>query len=413
MAKLHIRPDVVKGHINPEIQGHFSEHLGRCIYEGLYVGENSPIPNTNGMRNDVVEALKEIHIPVLPFHCGFDLNVRFTILLVYHGNHIRACRILPRFCTILSFLIGGIPMQMDTAQYQKYHEEKCHTPADFPYNTYLCTIPLDFQAVSTHWHDEIELIAVKKGEGWVDVNLKRHAVTAGDIVLVLSGQLHAIAQKGCAVMEYETILFRPELLAAENDACYARFLQPFFAETQEIAPVLTPECRNYPAISALLERIDTLCDARPYGYPLAVKGCLFQMFYEIISAERTETEHSLDRKSLAKIKEILSYIADNYSRPISIAEIAGACFYSESYFVKFFKHAMGTSFVQYLNSYRLEKAAKRLRDTSDTILQVAMETGFDSLSYFNRCFKKMYGTTPGKYRSAAAVHASEHSFRSI
>ena len=63
MAKLHIRPDVVKGHINPEIQGHFSEHLGRCIYEGLYVGENSPIPNTNGMRNDVVEALKEIHIP--------------------------------------------------------------------------------------------------------------------------------------------------------------------------------------------------------------------------------------------------------------------------------------------------------------------------------------------------------------
>ena len=50
MAKLHIRPDVVKGHINPEIQGHFSEHLGRCIYEGLYVGENSPIPNTNGMR---------------------------------------------------------------------------------------------------------------------------------------------------------------------------------------------------------------------------------------------------------------------------------------------------------------------------------------------------------------------------
>lgn len=58
MAKLHIRPDVVKGHINPEIQGHFSEHLGRCIYEGLYVGENSPIPNTNGMRNDVVERLR-------------------------------------------------------------------------------------------------------------------------------------------------------------------------------------------------------------------------------------------------------------------------------------------------------------------------------------------------------------------
>ncbi len=70
MAKLFINPAVQKGHINPELQGHFSEHLGRCIYEGLYVGEDSPIPNTNGMRNDVVEALKEIHIPVLRWPGG-------------------------------------------------------------------------------------------------------------------------------------------------------------------------------------------------------------------------------------------------------------------------------------------------------------------------------------------------------
>jgi len=58
------------GHINPEIQGHFSEHLGRCIYEGVYVGEDSDIPNVNGMRTDVVEALKELHIPVLRWPGG-------------------------------------------------------------------------------------------------------------------------------------------------------------------------------------------------------------------------------------------------------------------------------------------------------------------------------------------------------
>ena len=52
-----------KGHINAEIYGNFSEHLGRCIYEGIYVGENSEIPNTNGMRNDVVAALREIKLP--------------------------------------------------------------------------------------------------------------------------------------------------------------------------------------------------------------------------------------------------------------------------------------------------------------------------------------------------------------
>lgn len=70
MAKLYIKPSVTLGHINPEVQGHFSEHLGRCIYEGIYVGEDSEIPNTKGMRNDVVAALKEIKIPVLRWPGG-------------------------------------------------------------------------------------------------------------------------------------------------------------------------------------------------------------------------------------------------------------------------------------------------------------------------------------------------------
>ncbi len=70
MAKLFINENNKKGQINEEIYGHFAEHLGRCIYGGVFVGKNSPIPNTNGMRNDVVEALKEINIPVLRWPGG-------------------------------------------------------------------------------------------------------------------------------------------------------------------------------------------------------------------------------------------------------------------------------------------------------------------------------------------------------
>ena len=70
MAKLLINENKVEGTIAPEIYGHFSEHLGRCIYEGLYVGEKSEIPNVNGMRCDVVDALKEIKVPVLRWPGG-------------------------------------------------------------------------------------------------------------------------------------------------------------------------------------------------------------------------------------------------------------------------------------------------------------------------------------------------------
>lgn len=70
MAKVSIYATNKKSKINKNIYGHFSEHLGRCIYNGLYVGENSNIPNVNGMRTDLVEALKNIKVPVLRWPGG-------------------------------------------------------------------------------------------------------------------------------------------------------------------------------------------------------------------------------------------------------------------------------------------------------------------------------------------------------
>ncbi|HJQ24997.1 MAG TPA: alpha-N-arabinofuranosidase [Blastocatellia bacterium] len=69
-ASLVIRADQPKGIINRNLYGQFAEHLGRLIYEGLWVGEGSKIPNTRGIRNDVVAALKELHIPVLRWPGG-------------------------------------------------------------------------------------------------------------------------------------------------------------------------------------------------------------------------------------------------------------------------------------------------------------------------------------------------------
>jgi alpha-N-arabinofuranosidase len=69
-ATLLIHSDRPKEIINRNIYGHFAEHLGRLIYEGLWVGEDSPIPNTRGLRNDVIGALKELRVPVLRWPGG-------------------------------------------------------------------------------------------------------------------------------------------------------------------------------------------------------------------------------------------------------------------------------------------------------------------------------------------------------
>ncbi len=70
MAQQVIFPAERGAVIRPEVYGNFSEHLGRCIYEGLYVGEDSPIPNVNGLRTDVVEALRNLSLPVLRWPGG-------------------------------------------------------------------------------------------------------------------------------------------------------------------------------------------------------------------------------------------------------------------------------------------------------------------------------------------------------
>ncbi|MEJ2628173.1 MAG: alpha-L-arabinofuranosidase C-terminal domain-containing protein, partial [bacterium] len=70
-TKVTVNADLAKTPISKHIYGHFAEHLGRCIYDGIYVGEDNPkIPNTNGIRNDVIEALKNLNIPNLRWPGG-------------------------------------------------------------------------------------------------------------------------------------------------------------------------------------------------------------------------------------------------------------------------------------------------------------------------------------------------------
>ena len=64
MAVITLNPLRSRGTISKNIYGHFSEHLGRCIYQGLYVGEGSSVPNVRGIRTAAVEALKKIGVPV-------------------------------------------------------------------------------------------------------------------------------------------------------------------------------------------------------------------------------------------------------------------------------------------------------------------------------------------------------------
>lgn len=292
---------------------------------------------------------------------------------------------------------------MNLNEYQNYHETKAHTLSEFPYNTYLCSIPLDFSLVPLHWHAELEIVVIKKGRGLISVDFDKRPVVSGDIVFIRPGQLHSIEQEQSWEMEYENIILKPELfISGETDLCARQYVLPLMEGQFHCGAFLTPALPSYPELSGCISRIDSLCEKRPQGYQLAVKGLLFELLFILISHQNgKESSPALQSKSLEKMKTILKYVEEHYSEHITIDTMASVSFYSKSHFMKFFKAHMGTGFIEYLNDYRLTIAERLLRTSDASVLEIAEMSGFENLSYFNRIFKRKYGQSPGNRRKSA------------
>lgn len=291
---------------------------------------------------------------------------------------------------------------MNLSDYESYQEKKTHFDASFPYNTYLCCIPQDFLSVPLHWHQEMEIIYIKKGIGTVSVDLSTALVKEGDIILLAPGQLHGISQYENVRLEYENILFDlTMLLSKSNDSSSLGFLAPLQHSNILAKNIYTPRDQRYSAIAGCLDHADEICKTFPHAYQLAIKSCLYALFYEIFAGQQEMSASNVQLASLEKLKMILKYVETHFQEKITIEQIAGFCDYSPSHFMKYFKNAMGMSFITYLNDYRLTMAARLLLASDSTILSVSQEVGFENLSHFNRSFKKKFAQTPGAYRAAA------------
>ena len=113
-------------------------------------------------------------------------------------------------------------------------------------------------------------------------------------------------------------------------------------------------------------------------------------FFQDIPAEI----HTTDRQILTAAK----YISENYTNPITTAEIAAAVGFSPNYLSKKFREAAGIGVHQYLSFIRLKHAAEELITTNDPITEIAFRCGFSDSNYFKDAFKKAYGLAPREYR---------------
>jgi AraC-like DNA-binding protein len=184
------------------------------------------------------------------------------------------------------------------------------------------------------------------------------------------------------------------------------FLFPFYAN-YELSP---PIVREGPALRGLgqivarlvqcyLERIDY--------FEVGCKALFLELLYHIAQhfrdAEGIRSEMVFQTAQAARLAPVLEFVEANYAEPITLKEAACLAKMSVPQFVRLFKRMAGMSFVCYLLHVRLSRAVRLLKETCQTIAQIACEVGFSDQSYFDRRFKEAFGQTPRDFRRIRAV----------
>ncbi len=287
---------------------------------------------------------------------------------------------------------------MKTFLKENYYENIIHVSNDFPFNIYPCRIPEDFIEVPLHWHNEMEIIYIKEGNGLISLDFESFEVTSGDIIIVKPGQLHGISRNKDHGMDYENIIFSLDMFfSGFKDSLWIELFNPLRNGNIAFKQILSRGDRNYDSFAAPLDRCDEICSTFPSGYKFAVKGSLYNFFFAL-SQNCSITKASSNDYQGERMRSIIKFIEDNYSRKITIGDAARHCNIAPSSFMRFFKKNTRMSFVDYLNNYRISIASKELLDKNKTVTEIANSCGFDNISYFNRLFRAKYHLTPGEYR---------------
>lgn len=286
-------------------------------------------------------------------------------------------------------------------------EDARHGKALFPLQKYITRLDQDHPVVTTHWHDEAEFTLVKEGSAEYQIDLEGHTVNSGDLLFIQPRLLHTIALN--STEQFQQNLFQPEYFQSETyvfhlnylganatDICATRYLLPLMNEEYTLPCHISPDHPAYASLKAVFSQISRLYEETSPGYELAIKSCLLQAVFLLllygVSGKNQDTESASE-----KLKTVLDYIHLNYAKALSIKELAAQCYFSEYYFMRFFKKHMHMTVIEYLNNLRMEKAVELFEQGHTSILEVSISVGFHSLSYFHKVFREKFSMTPKQF----------------
>lgn len=246
-----------------------------------------------------------------------------------------------------------------------------------------------------HFHPEYELVYIEGANGTRHVGDHISAYTESDLVLIGSNIPHLNFDYGVQSD------YNKEVLHLSPN-----FKNTFVNEIPELQRILNLFDRSQYGIAfngktkkEVGNRLKELHKLPPFPQFLEV----LHIFQILASSEEYKLLHDAlyitkyNEKQQKRLMEVYTYVDQHFKHKIGIGEVANLCHLDRSAFCRYFKKATGNTFVSFLNQYRISQA-KRLMLSGKNISESSFECGFDSLSYFNRTFKKITGENPSQFK---------------
>lgn len=253
-------------------------------------------------------------------------------------------------------------------------------------------------AIGSHWHEQMELLLFRKGEAHVQCDKNSFIAKKNTLVVVNCNDIHSCDSLSDELY-YDCIIIDMSLLGSGLfDNAQIKYITPILQNTILFKNNICKDSEINNCIDSIINEYER----KDFGYELAIKSSVFKLFTLLlrnhVNKVLTPQECDLRIRNLDRFKTVLEHIENNFSQKITIEEISQIARLSPFYFCRLFKETTGKSFVDYINSLRVEKASDLLKNSSLNITETALSCGFDDINYFSKIFKKYKGISPSKVK---------------
>ena len=277
--------------------------------------------------------------------------------------------------------------------------------AEFPFALRFYLFSFHHRVTPT-FHDYLEASYIYEGRGVFSVENKRYEVAAGDILVIGNSGFHRLEARPGERLKVLCVFFLPELVYRIGGGTLDfEYLGFFYHSSPEFVHAIPAGEFPHERVLKLIEGIDEELRQRSTFHQLAVKNQLLQILLLIARYYRVRSPnlHVYDkrRNDIRRLNDVFAYLDARYSGKISLAETAATAHLSSAHFCRLFKRVTGCTLTEYVFRLRIDKAKELLVKGEQSITEIALETGFESHSYFDRIFHRFTGVSPLEYRKNA------------